>query len=67
MYHNEHFMHAYQITAVTLNAVLVDVRNYYLSVPFTIVFPVSCIILAEKCQNQFLASLPFLLSGVKTT
>lgn len=41
-------MHAYQITAVTLNMILVDVRNYYLSVPSTIFFPVSCIILLKS-------------------
>lgn len=37
-------MHAYQIMAVTLNIMLVDVRNYYLSVPSTVLFPASCII-----------------------
>lgn len=41
-------MHAYQITAVTLNMILLDVRNYYLSVPSTILFPVSCIILLKS-------------------
>lgn len=37
-------MHVYQIMAVTLNIMLVDVRNYYLSVPSTVLFPTSCII-----------------------
>ena len=41
-------MHAYQITAVTLNMILVDVRNYYLSIPSTILFPVSYIILLKR-------------------
>lgn len=47
MYHNEHFMHAYQIIAVTLN-ILVDVRNYYLSVPSTVLSRASCIILLKR-------------------
>lgn len=40
-------MHAYQIIVVTLNIILVDVRNYYLSIPSTILFPVSSIILLK--------------------
>ena len=41
-------MHAYQIIAVTLNIILVDVRNYYLSIPSTILFPGSYIILLKR-------------------
>lgn len=51
-------MHAYQIVVVTLNIILVDVRNDYLSVPFIIPSCQLYYYAEKKWQNQLFCVFP---------